>query len=191
MSKPPLLIGLTGAAGAGKDTVASWLEHEWAFERMAFAEPLLLMLHQLFAYAGVDGAWAVERALKEKPTTLGYSYRHLVQTLGTEWGREQIAPDFWVRVAAQRIDSTPLLAASHIVFSDVRFPNEAAWIKSRGGYLARVWRQIDHLPAVRPHQSEQHADELETDTELLNLGSIASLQLQVDRMVEAMLKHAA
>ena len=191
MSKPPLLIGMVGAAGSGKDTAAAWLEHEWAFERMAFAEPLLLMLHQLFAYAGVDGAWAVERALKEQPTTLGYSYRHLVQTLGTEWGREQISPDFWVRVAERRIDSTPLLAASCIVFSDVRFPNEAAWIRSRGGYLVRVWRDPEKLPAVRPHESEQHADEIEADTELLNFGSIASLQLQIDRMVEFMLKQAA
>lgn len=55
----------------------------------------------------------------------------------------------------------------------------------------RVWRDPEKLPAVRPHESEQHADEIEADTELLNFGSIASLQLQIDRMVEFMLKQAA
>jgi hypothetical protein len=95
----PLLIGLTGRAGAGKSTVASILSDQFAFFELAFADPIQNMVGTLFAEGGIDGAWMVERALKEKPTVLGFSYRHLAQSLGTEWGRG-LAPDFWLRIAA-------------------------------------------------------------------------------------------
>lgn len=191
MSKPPILIGLVGAANAGKDTAAAHLERAWAFERMAFAEPIQLMLTQLFATCGIDGAWAADRSLKEMPTPLGFSYRHLAQTLGTEWGRKGLTENLWTRVAEMRIDGTPELQGANIVFSDIRFPNEAAWIKSRGGYLVHVWRDPATRGATRKHESEQHCDEIETDTELINVGSIATLELQIDRMVEFMLKQVA
>ena len=182
MSTAPLLIGLTG--GAGKSTVARYLEDEVAFVQLAFADPIVDMIGALFNAAGVDGAWMVERALKEQPTTLGFSYRRLAQTLGTEWGRT-LAPDFWLRVAAQRLDK-PHLQGESIVISDVRFPNEAAWLQARGGHLVRVVREFS--PPVRPHVSEQHTDILLVTTELLNFGSRETLFDQVDRLVDTLRK---
>lgn len=181
-----LLIGLTGRAGAGKSTVAEHLEHRWAMQPLAFAEPIQAMLCQLFSMAGIDGAWTAERGLKELPTTLGFSYRHLAQSLGTEWARHQLADDFWLRVAAARLDA-PLMRAEHVVISDVRFPNEAAWLRGRGGVVVRVLR--DGLPSVRQHESESHADSITPDTELLNFGSLATLHDQIDRMVEHLLRQ--
>jgi hypothetical protein len=99
----PLLLGLIGNAGAGKDTVAAFLEDEHAFERIGFADPVLDMVLALFNAAGIDGAWAVERSLKELPTpVLNTSYRRLAQSLGTQWGRELIGPELWVTIAAHR-----------------------------------------------------------------------------------------
>jgi hypothetical protein len=175
----PLLIGLTGRAGAGKSTVAAYLEDEFAFVEIAFADPIVDMIGALFNAADISGAWMVERTLKEQPTTLGYSYRQLAQTLGTEWGRS-LTPDFWLRVAAQRLDK-PHLQGENIVISDVRFPNEAAWLQARGGHLVRVVREIS--PAVRTHESEAHADHLPAVTELLNFGSKPTLFDQVDRLI--------
>lgn len=180
-----ILIGLTGRAGAGKSTVAAYLEHEWAMHQIAFAEPIQSMLCQLFSMAGIDGAWTAERGLKELPTTLGFSYRHLAQSLGTEWARHQLADDFWLRVAAARIDA-PLMRAEHVVISDVRFPNEATWLRGRGGVVVRVLRE--GLPSVRQHESESHADSITPDTELLNFGSLATLHDQIDRMVGHLLR---
>lgn len=176
----PLLIGLTGRAGAGKSTVARMLEEHYAFAELALADPILEMLHALFASAGIDGAWATERGLKEQPTRLGYSYRHLAQTLGTEWGRG-LSPDFWLRVLKLRLDDAQAVGGDSIVVSDVRFPNEADFITSRGGVVVRVVRDI--APTARPHASEAHTDTLPVTTELLNFGSQATLLDQVDRLI--------
>lgn len=179
---PPLLVGLCGAAGAGKSTVAAYLEHEHAFAQLALADPIVDMIGALFSAAGVDGAWMVERALKEQPTTLGVSYRRLAQTLGTDWGRQIVAPDLWLRVATQRLAS-PALQAENVVVSDIRFPNEAQWLQARGGVLVRLLRLEADLPAVQPHASEQHWLTLPATHELLNYGSVATLHEQVDRLV--------
>ncbi len=178
----PLLIGLPGRAGAGKSTVARMLDEHYAFTELALAEPILDMVCSLYSMAGIDGAWAVERSLKEQPTRLGYSYRHLAQTLGTEWGR-QLSPDFWLRVLKLRLEA-PELEGESVVISDVRFPNEAEFITRRGGVLVRVVRDI--APAARPHASEAHTDTLPVTTELLNFGSCATLLDQVDRLITSL-----
>ncbi len=179
MSTGRLLIGLTGRAGAGKSTVASILSDKFAFFELAFADPIQNMVGTLFAEGGIDGAWMVERALKEQPTVLGFSYRHLAQSLGTEWGRG-LAPDFWLRIAARKLAS-PELDGDNVVISDVRFPDEAEWITQQGGVVVRVLRH--DLPPVRAHSSESHCDTLPVTTELLNYGSRATLFDQVDRLV--------
>lgn len=184
MTKGRLIIGLTGRAGAGKSTVAGMLCEEFAFTELALAEPILDMVCSLFSVAGVDGAWAVERSLKEQPTRLGFSYRHLAQTLGTEWGRS-LSPDFWIRVLALRLQQ-PELEHENVVISDVRFPNEAEFITSQGGVVVRVLRNA--TPTARPHASEAHTDLLPVTTELLNFGSTATLFDQVDRLVQQLRK---
>jgi dephospho-CoA kinase len=42
-----MLIGLSGKAGAGKDTVADYLVRCYKFQRMAFADPMKRFLNTL------------------------------------------------------------------------------------------------------------------------------------------------
>lgn len=188
MITAPLFIGLTGRAGAGKSTVAQHLEAEWAFEPIAFADPILAMTLALFNEAGVDGAWAVERALKEQPApALGVSYRRIAQTLGTEWGRDLMGPDFWLRVAAHKVHVARLHQASTVI-SDVRFPNEAQWVIEQGGLLVRVTRpDLPPLPAdTAAHSSERYAERLPAHVELVNGASIDTLRDRVDDLVRSL-----
>lgn len=177
---PPLLIGLCGPAGAGKDTVGDYLCEQFAFQGLALAEPICNMLYALFADAGVPSCWMTERALKEKPTSLGYSYRQLAQSLGTEWGREQLDGDMWLRIAQRKARQVMDMGDS-VVVTDIRFANEADWIRASGGHLVRVSRAS--VEPVRAHASEAGAASLQADHELINNGSMSTLYEQIDRLM--------
>lgn len=181
MSRELLLIGLTAAAGSGKDTVAGYLEARHGFLPVALAEPLLDMLGELLRHAEVDGAWMVERSLKEQPMPgLGVSYRHLAQTLGTEWGRKLVAQGLWTGIATRKVQQA-LRCGDPVVVTDIRFPDEAHWLRALGGRLVRVERGA--APLVRAHESEAHHATLAADFTLANDSSLGALEHRVDAMV--------
>ena len=142
----PSTIGLTGVAGSGKDTVADILCREYGFVRMSFASPLKAAVKTMFSLTESH----VNGELKEQPIGWlgGVTPRHIMQTLGTEWGREHICDDVWIRVAdivhASILEQNP---SARIVITDVRFENEADWVRSIGG---NVWF------IVRPNAGTSH-----------------------------------
>lgn len=167
-----LVIGLCGYAGSGKDTFAEMLMRAAAgaglsVERFSFAGPMRGMLHAL----GVPARHMFDRDLKEQPVPgLGLSYRHLAQTLGTEWGRKCNGEDFWLRALALKVEEYSFDVS---IITDVRFPNEAAWVNERPhGFLLRLDRGV---PPVRAHESEAHVMNLPA-LSVDNNGSLAQLE---------------
>ena len=188
MTTKPLLLGLVAPAGGGKTTVASYLESEYAFAPIAFAEPILDMLCTLAQHADVDGAWCADPALKELAMpVIGHSYRELAQTLGTEWGRNLDA-NLWVRLADHKLDQA-LLRGENVVITDVRFDNEMDWLHRRGGTLVRIQRE--GMRDVRPHVSEQGWRYIACEHELVNNGSKGTLYEQIDRLIDGLRKGHA
>jgi len=186
--RDPLLIGLTGYAGAGKETVADRLEAQHHFERAAFADCLKDMLAVLLEALGADHAHLTEPHLKaaEIPQ-IGTSARRLMQTLGTEWGRRMIDRNLWTRTTAHRLglDDLPRSAPIHdrIVITDVRFPEEAAWLESVGGILVRVHRPgLEHMS----HESEAHIIAMRPQHVICNDGSLAILGDRVDDLMHTL-----
>lgn len=152
----PPLIGLTGPAGCGKDTVRSILELHHGYHGLALADPIRSMITALLRTAGADACYAHARGLKEEIIPgLDVSYRHLAQTLGTEWGRNTMGPDFWTVIAAARIADLcgDNFGTINFVVSDIRFDHEAEWLLQRGGVIWQIMRP--GLPGVRPHVSEE------------------------------------
>lgn len=91
MKKKYPVIGLTGAAGSGKDTAADILCKTHRFIKLSFADPLYDMV-SIATRTPVD--LLHERECKEATIkSIGASSRKLLQTLGTEWGREIIDKD--------------------------------------------------------------------------------------------------
>jgi hypothetical protein len=172
MHRDPLIIGLTGRAGSGKDASADHLCATYGFVRASFAAALKDMAAHLLDTAGVDYAHLTERSLKELPIAdlHGVSARLIMQTLG-DWGRN-LHPDWWITVMERHLGLTGGASAApvhdRIVISDVRFPNEATWLAQRGGWLLRLQRE--QATAVAPHISEAHADTLPAAYTLPNHG---------------------
>lgn len=177
------IIGLTGPAGSGKDTVRQILEKDHlGCTGLAFADPMRAMLAPLLDLCGVGNEWMTQRELKELPIPgLGQSYRVLAQRLGTEWGRS-INPDFWVKVAAASMAEVMNIKGPDTVFviSDVRFDNEAQWVKDHGGVIWHIHRPA--AQAVAAHQSENGIRHELVDLNILNNNSLSDLDAEVTQL---------
>jgi hypothetical protein len=133
------------------------------------------MLVELLLRAGVedrDILRMLDGDLKEQPhpALAGRTPRYALQTLGTGWGRELMATDFWVRQFLIAQDTARHLGMA-VVCDDMRFANEAQAIKDAGGILVKVIR-----PGVEthgPHASEGGLNSLTFDLVLYNTKSTA------------------
>lgn len=140
----PHVLGLySPVMGSGKTTLANTLQGH-GYVRLPFAAPLKSMLRALLIEAGVKPYHAhqmTDGPLKESsiPELGGLTPRHALQTLGTEWGRTQMHPDFWVQIWTARA-RRELAAGRSVVSDDMRFPNEAAAITALGGLTVQIIR---------------------------------------------------
>jgi len=135
--------------GAGKTTLAKLIhdENEEHFfngypfvELLSFATPMKWMIHSLYDYVTYwgDDFYDLYENHKEKiDPTLKTSIRHMMRTLGTEWGRNCIRKNFWVDIAEQKIKSS---CASIVIFDDLRFPNEYEMLKKHGARFIKIIR---------------------------------------------------
>jgi len=146
------LIGITGAAGSGKSVLSKALQGQFGYYPMSFSAGLKKMIYTLPHLSEEKFA---DREWKEKVHPFyGKSPREMMQTLGTEWARNLIHPDIWVWVAAQKVENkfTVTRNICNYIFDDVRFENEAEWIRNTGGLIVVLRR--DETPEVREHSSE-------------------------------------
>lgn len=192
-----ILIGLAGLARCGKDTAAEILSSQLNLHRYAFADPMKRMLEQVFGDNFVSGD-------RERIDPIsGVSYRTLMQTLGTEWGRS-VQPDLWTRVAAAKWEwvkegmpwETELGRISNMqlgreelnqgmIISDVRFDNEADWIRSAGGLIIHIRRPGERPVGVDGHVSEQGVTPHGQDYFLVNGGTLEVFKDHVAQMGQA------
>ena len=182
---PLRLIGLVGYAGTGKDTVRQLLEMEHGFVGLAFADPIRSMLRTLYQQSGIDEKYIDERDCKEAPiedlaTQQPVTYRQMAQTLGTEWGRS-LSADFWLELMTSRIAAFRRHGERLFVISDVRFVNEAKWVKDAGGELWRIHRP--GVAPVRAHASEAEIELIECDRLVDNSGTVDDLWTRVDSVM--------
>jgi hypothetical protein len=146
------IIGICGPAGSGKDTAREVLTGCFNVTGMAFADPMRAMLGALIDECGISREWMVLRDLKEQPMPgIGVSYRHAAQTLGTEWGRQHVSEDVWVRIALR----TARIARLSVI-PDVRFDNEAQAVRAAGG---SVWRVVRPGVSCLDASSARHSSE--------------------------------
>lgn len=144
------IIGITGRAGTGKDTVADILVKARGYQRLSFADPIRQMVECL----GID---CTSRDAKETPVDwLGKSPRFLMQTLGTEWGRQLVNPAIWLKHMERRIALAHELGCYGVVIPDVRFDNEAMLLSSMQAELWHIERP--GVPRVENHASESGID---------------------------------
>ena len=173
----PPLIGLHGFPRSGKDTAATALFGNFGYARIALADPIRNGLLALDPWVR-PGDWSEYKdgdenihvkyhlwPYNQQPRRLSsllaeftwdelkasevwkHETRTLPQRFGTEVGRDTFWESFWLDLAARRMSTL-----DRVVVTDVRFPNEAAWLRSKGGLLINVVRP--GYGAVNNHASE-------------------------------------
>lgn len=168
MTRP--LIAFAGPMYSGKTTAAKVLERE-GFQRIRFAGPLKAMCLAFgLSRDQVDGG------LKEVPADMicGKTPRFFMQRLGTEFGRELIGDDLWLRAFRHRVDTLPRDVP--VVVDDARFPNEFAIIREMGGIVVYIDRDGCK---TGEHASEQF--DLYPDYRIYN-GDLKVFQREVSRL---------
>lgn len=179
-----MLIGLAGKKRSGKDTVARMLK-EHGFVQSSFAAPIRSFVASLL------GATLDELEIeKEDPIALldGVTPRHMMQTLGTEWGRELIHPELWLRSWRMRYQRY-LYIGVDVVVSDVRFDNEARIIEQLGGVVVQIVRP--GLPDADSHISETPLPENLIHGYLYNDSDMETLQQRVTDMLTTLQHRGA
>jgi hypothetical protein len=167
-----MLIGLIGHAGSGKTTAARYMQKYYGFVPLKMADPLKAALYALGASAS-----ELEGEGKELPSPLfcNRTPRHAMQTLGTEWGRQQIGESFWIKVWKRKF--LQLDSRTPVVCDDVRFVNEADMIKNSGGFLIRLERGT---PPSSIHISEIELKSISVTEIWDNSGDINLLRSTID-----------
>lgn len=198
-----LVVGLVGATGSGKTTIARSLVAQFGFRNLHMGRPIKDMLKAL-GLTEQDVAGSPED--RNRPIDLlgGKSSRYALSTLGTNWGRNMISPDLWANAVRHRLaahfDEAPTIP---VIIDDLRFPNDWAVVGAFDGVLLRVRRpsvevartaadRLYHrlglqrfhdsgrLLGWRPlHESEFHWPDAPANAEIINDGSGADLVAKV------------
>jgi hypothetical protein len=196
------LIGISGNAGAGKDTLALYLttfyQNVW---REAFADPLKECASHAF---GIHLDAFYDSKQKEEPNEVwGVSPRTIAQFLGTEIFRDtifqilkpSILKGFWIRRLEGKLLGTLHLDEDGsydendtIVIPDVRFQDEYNWICDNGGIIFHLYRPgHSGNVGIDEHASERGFEftHPEVTHEIVNDDSIEQLFVQAKKHLPA------
>jgi hypothetical protein len=188
----PRLIGIAGAAGVGKDSLARAISVAHGHQICSFADPIRKLFFDRF---NLDPALWNDRKWKEAPnlrlgmhrrggtgSLVPFSPRSWVQWVGTDFGRQIGDPDIWVRKLMRTWHDIDSNGGGRLVVPDVRYDNEAAAILSQGGYVLEI---IDRKAApVNPHESERGISERYVHGRVVDAPDVASLYREAVKLLE-------
>lgn len=188
------IIGLSGYAGSGKDTVAQMIQElqpdkNWQIKKFSGKLKQMASLltnvpvekfeEQGFKQNGQIDIRSIDWKNNYKQTGMAYGVREFLQYLGTECVRDLLGKDVWVNALLKDYD----YEKDNWIVTDARFLNEAEAIANYGkiGYCIRINRGN----AINAHPSETALDKYVLDYRLDNMGDLEDLRNDV----EYMLKH--
>lgn len=183
------LIGITGVARSGKDTVGDYLNGIHDYKPYAFAEPIRRAAAAMFGLplAHFQG----DNDKREEPDPFwGISPREMLQKIGTEGGRDVFGQDLWIKRAWREwskwksAEGAGISHMSGLVITDVRFDNEAQWIIQEDGIIIRVVRP--GVEAVNSHVSEAGVSDEYITHDVVNDGTIEELYAKVQEILNSL-----
>jgi hypothetical protein len=193
LNRVPILIGISGNRGSGKDTSFSYIE-KWANEnnvlavRRAFADPLKFSFARIFfSEITLEDAIVWCNKIKENSVInagdgVAVTGRQALQHYGFEAHRELFGDDFWIDFVLPKENWQEKIGEADIcVITDVRLENEAKRIKDLGGVIWKIDRKLD---TVDEHATEQGLPTELVDIHIMNI-NFNDLEIQISSLMNA------
>ena len=192
------IIGITGKAGSGKDTVANYFIDSKNYIKLTFGGAVKDIVQIITGWSRdmIEGQTVESRELRETVVHQNYNMncRQLMQFVGTDLFRNNLDQNVWINIVNDKVKklildinsgTQTLKHVKGIIISDVRFDNEAQFIKSIGGTIVKINRNV----AIESsnHQSERGIS-IATDYVIENNTTIDDLYNQIDYIIYDM-KH--
>jgi len=177
MSDRLIIVGITGVARSGKDTIAGILCQRFGFTRIALADGVRS------AFRDMDGpTWELTKQLE----ACGKSSRWALQQLGTEARWKANAHGVWLYLAHTKIRYLAEIhpePRSRFVIPDIRFEAERDYFWLMLGERFRLWKTIRPGAGLSGeaarHASEREIDAIPADLIIDNCGTIPTLEADV------------
>lgn len=179
-----MILAFMGPAGSGKDTSCNYLVNQYKFKKRAFAKPLKDIVQVMFQIS--DQQLHVDKELPDARWN-NVTHRQMLQFVGTEWIRNQlsllipnIGEDYFVKLFEIWYNEHWL---DDIVVSDLRFKNEAEYLKSIGAVIILVQRP--ELEFINSHVSEHEHISIIHDYVVIN-DTFEHLYSQIDAIIKSL-----
>ena len=186
------LIGISGKAGAGKDTLCLFLTQEFEKKkevatRVSFADALKDLIGDSIFNLDEDQLYGSDKEYVDQ--RYGKSPRVILQEAGV--AIRNIYPDIWILRALQVLNQRCIFFYEDCIYAivtDVRFPNELEWIKDNDGFAIRLLRP--GIKGVNDHESETALDDdPRFDLFLKNEGDLNDLRIFVSGLTRRIEAH--
>ena len=191
-----MIIGLCGAQGSGKDTVANILISEYGFVKLTFASTLKDVVAILFSWPRdlLEGLteesrlWreTVDDFWSEKLSIPSFTPRKSLQMIGTDLFRIHFNNDIWINIVENKIGATlKNNPNTNIVISDCRFANEFSLIKQfPDSHIITILREKNIIQNLA-HSSETEWVNYNFDAILQNDNSIDDLKSNLKSLLSS------
>lgn len=160
-------IAFAAKAASGKDTAGYYLIEKYRYRLMRFSDPVYELHNMVVKHMGLPPG----------------KYRELLQVIGTSVGRTYDT-DIWIKKFNNYLNTLPKDAK--VVVTDVRFPNEVKYLRSKGFLVFKVER--DNKPeagGIPNHESETALDNYEHfDGIIKNNGTIEDLHKTLETLLQ-------
>lgn len=161
------IIGLIGHQGVGKNYIAEKI----LFNFLKSKPTIVLAFADHFKIDSI-GKYNLEydKVFENKD----FETRKKLQIIGTEEGRDKYGDDIWIKIMYNWIKVLHSRGIQRFIITDVRFQNEADWIKSLSGILIKIdapnrymnrvvseaGRNLEKIKDIILHPSEKNIDEI-------------------------------
>ena len=184
------LIGVCGPAGSGKTTFAQYISKKYNYTPYALADPIK-EIGRIFGFTNRELYGTQEDKLKVNPF-LGVCAREFLQRFGTDICRDSLPHllpsmhletyGIWIQLFGKFLEENK---QKSIVVHDVRFDDEAMYIKARGGYIVQLHGTPDEN-SFSSHVSEQGICPSLVDVPIPNMKTLDEFYNEIDKLMDTL-----